>query len=211
MLVIGLTGGIGTGKTAVASILRDLGAEIIGADEIAHEAYEPDTSGWQAVVDEFGEAVLTPGGEVDRHRLGAIVFQDKEKLERLNAIVHPRTRELIEQRIRQLKTGGTAVEVVEVPLLVEAIKRDSKWASIADEVWVTDADEDRVIERTRGRSQLDDRAIKARIRSQTSQKERLALADAVIDNNGSLEELRGRVHDLWRQRISQNRKHQSQT
>jgi dephospho-CoA kinase len=211
MLVIGLTGGIGTGKTAVASILRDLGAEIIGADEIAHEAYEPGTSGWQAVVDEFGEAVLTPGGEVDRHRLGAIVFQDKEKLERLNAIVHPRTRELIEQRIRQLKTGGTAVVVVEVPLLVEAIKRDSKWASIADEVWVTDADEDRVIERTRGRSQLDDRAIKARIRSQTSQKERLALADAVIDNNGSLEELRGRVHDLWRQRISQNRKHQSQT
>ena len=211
MLVIGLTGGIGTGKTAVASILRDLGAEIIGADEIAHEAYEPGTSGWQAVVDEFGEAVLTPGGEVDRHRLGAIVFQDKEKLERLNAIVHPRTRELIEQRIRQLKTGGTAVVVVEVPLLVEAIKRDSKWASIADEVWVTDADEDRVIERTRGRCQLDDRAIKARIRSQTSQKERLALADAVIDNNGSLEELRGRVHDLWRQRISQNRKHQSQT
>ena len=211
MLVIGLTGGIGTGKTAVASILRDLGAEIIGADEIAHEAYEPGTSGWQAVVDEFGEAVLTPGGEVDRHRLGAIVFQDKEKLERLNAIVHPRTRELIEQRIRQLKTGGTAVVVVEVPLLVEAIKRDSKWASIADEVWVTDADEDRVIERTRGRSQLDDRAIKARIRSQTSQKERLALADAVIDNNGSLEELRGRVHDLWRQRISQNRKHQRQT
>ena len=211
MLVIGLTGGIGTGKTAVASILRDLGAEIIGADEIAHEAYEPGTSGWQAVVDEFGEAVLTPGGEVDRHRLGAIVFQDKEKLERLNAIVHPRTREFIEQRIRQLKTGGTAVVVVEVPLLVEAIKRDSKWASIADEVWVTDADEDRVIERTRGRSQLDDRAIKARIRSQTSQKERLALADAVIDNNGSLEELRGRVHDLWRQRISQNRKHQRQT
>ena len=211
MLVIGLTGGIGTGKTAVASILRDLGAEIIGADEVAHEAYEPGTSGWRAVVDEFGETVLTPGGEVDRRRLGAIVFQDKEKLERLNAIVHPRTRELIEQRIRQLKTGDTDVVVVEVPLLVEAIKRDSKWASIADEVWVIAADEDRVIERTRGRSQLDDRAIKARIRSQTSQAERLALADAVIDNNGSLEELRGRVHDLWRQRISQNRKHQSQT
>lgn len=211
MLVIGLTGGIGTGKTVVVAVLCDLGAEIIGADEVAHEAYEPGTSGWQAVVDEFGDEVLTPGGEVDRHRLGAIVFQDEDKLERLNAIVHPRTRQLIEKRIDRLKTGGADVVVVEVPLLVEAIRRDSKWASLADEVWVTDADEERVIERTRDRGQMDDGAIKARIRSQTSQKERLALADAVIDNNGRLEELKARVHDLWRQRISQNRKRQSQT
>ena len=205
MLVIGLTGGIGTGKTEVATILRTLGAEIISADEVGHEIYRRGTEGWREVADEFGEEVLAPGGEVDRRRLGAIVFRDKEKLERLNAIVHPRMRSMMTERLRGLADQGTRVAVLEAAILLEA-----GWAALADEVWVTVAPEGQVIERLQGRGCLDVEAARARIRSQMSQKERLAHADAVIDNSGSLEELQGRVRSLWEHRVSQNLNRQGQ-
>ena len=199
---IGLTGGIGTGKTEVSRILRDLGAEVISADDVAHETYEPNTRGWTEIVHEFGPGVLTAGGAIDRAKLGSVVFADRARLDRLNAIVHPRTRELVEERVRRLGAAGRQTVVVEVPLLVEAMAQDGKWASLIDEVWVTTSAEDLVVERLMGRGGLDEAAIRARVGSQVPQSERLAYADVVIENTGSLGELRERVVAAWNERAS---------
>ncbi len=210
MFVIGLTGGIGTGKGEVARVLSELGAEIIEADEVAHETYRPGTSGWQQIVDEFGERVLTSTGTVDRNKLGAIVFGDKKALRRLNTIVHPLTRSLIEQRLKQLREFGAHTVVVEVPLLVEAVRKDVRWTSLIDEIWATDAEEANVVERVRRRSGLDAEATKARVQSQVPSEERLAQADVVIGNNGTLADLKRSVRRLWADRVKPKRKQQSQ-
>ena len=200
--VVGLTGGIGTGKTEVAGILKELGAEVLSADHLAHETYLPGTTGWQEIVEEFGQRVLAPNGEIDRKALGAMVFQDAARLERLNAIVHPRTRELIAERLRGLEGEGCRVAVVEVVLLVEAIREDVAWTSLIDEVWVVVAPEEFVIERVVVRGGLDAEAIRARVRAQATHDDRREIADVIIENRGSLELLRKSVEDLWQERLS---------
>ena len=200
MLVIGVTGGIGTGKTVVSRVLEDLGAEIIDVDEAAHETYRPGTEGWKEVVEGFGDGILAPGGEVDRRKLAGIVFKDRAALERLQEIVHPRARSATELRLREMQQRGVAVAVLVAPLLVEA-----GWSGLVDEVWVTVAPESQVIERVQSRDGLDVDAIMARVQSQISQEERLAHADAVIDNGGGLDELRDRVRELWRDRVANSR------
>jgi dephospho-CoA kinase len=195
MLVIGLAGGIGTGKSQVANILKDLGAAIVNADLLGHEVYRPDTDGWREVVDAFGEGVLTPGGEVDRGKLGAIVFSDPKALGRLNAITHPRIYKMVERRIDGLRAEGRMRVVVEAALLVEA-----NWGSLVNEVWMTSATEDRVVRRLKARSGLDEKAVVARIQAQMPQAERTEYADIVIDNNGTLEDLKERVQNLWDER-----------
>ena len=131
MIVIGLTGGIGTGKSQVATILQDMGVEVINADVLGHQVYEPRTEGWREVVEAFGKDVLTPTGEVDRKKLGATVFSDPEALGRLNAIMHPRIYQMVEERLEGLKDEGRQVVVVEAALLVEA-----NWVSLVDEVFI---------------------------------------------------------------------------
>ena len=200
MLVIGLTGGIATGKTEASRILRDLGAGVISADEIGHETYKRGTQGWCGVVAEFGDSILTLDGEVDRGKLGAIVFKDDRKRSRLNAIVHPHIRTMVENRIRGLKESGGIV-VIEAALLLEA-----NWVSLADEVWVIVAHEEQVIERLQDRDQLDEEAIMLRIRSQMSEEERISRSDAVIDNSSTLEDLNDRIRALWNERIIEDRK-----
>ena len=197
MIVIGLTGGIGTGKTAVSRVLRELGAEIIGADESGHEVYRRGTEAWHDMVEAFGDGILTADGEVDRSKLAAIVFQDRQALGQLNAIVHPRIRAVVEERIRELEGQGREVAVVEAALLVEA-----NWASLVDEVWVTVAPEESVVERTMARNGLDSDAVQARIRSQAPREELLSHADAIIDNRGSPEQLREKVTALWHERLA---------
>ena len=196
MLVIGLTGGIGTGKTQVSTILEGLGAAIINADLLGHEAYRPHTEAWQEIVAAFGEGVLTTDGEVDRKKLGAIVFNDSEALRRLNAITHPRIYRMVEEQIRRLSEKGRGVVVVEATLLLEA-----DWTSLVDEVWVTTASDDQVVRRLSSRNNLDEEAIRARTRVQMPQSERIKYADAVVDNTGSLAELRERVRQLWDSRV----------
>jgi dephospho-CoA kinase len=198
MLIIGLTGGIGTGKSEVSKVLRGLGAEIISADELGHEVYRRGSKGWREVVDEFGKGVLSPSGEVDRSGLGAMVFGDERALARLNAIVHPRIRAMVEERVRALRAQGTEAVVVDAALLLEA-----RWADLSDEIWVIVASEERVVERLQGGRNLEVEAVRARIRSQMSQEERLTYADVVIDNEGTLEELRDRVRAAWRERVPQ--------
>ncbi|MCI0438627.1 MAG: dephospho-CoA kinase [Chloroflexi bacterium] len=196
MFVIGLTGGIGTGKTQVSKILQELGATVINADLLGHEVYRPHTEGWQEVVESFGEGVLAPGGEVDRRKLGAIVFSDAEALKRLNAITHPRIFRLAQERLAEIERQGREVAVVEAALLIEA-----NWTSIADEVWVVISDEDAVVQRLKSRNSMDESAIRARIRSQMPQEERVSHADVIIDNSGTLEDLRGQVEKLWNRRV----------
>ncbi len=204
MFVIGLTGGIGMGKSEVSRLLGELGAEVIEADKVAHEAYEPGTPGWREVVEAFGEGVLDADGRIDRKRLGGIVFDDEEARERLNAIVHPIVRRLLEERIAKLELEGTSAVVIEVPLLVEAIKQQSRWTRMLDEIWVVTAPENDAVARVRARSGLDEKAIRARIGSQATDRERIEFADAVIDNGGSLEGLRREVTNLWRERAPHN-------
>ena len=197
MLVIGLTGGIGTGKTEVSRILADLGAEIINADVLGHQAYEPHTETWRQVVEAFGEDILSETGEVDRRKLGPIVFADERALRRLNAIVHPRIRQMIVERLDDLGARGLEAVVVEAALFIEA-----GWTPLADELWVTATLEETVIERLRTRTGLDENAIRARIDSQMPQRERLRHADVIVENDGSLDTLRGRVKRLWYERAT---------
>lgn len=195
MRVIGLTGGIGTGKTEVSRVLETLGAEIVDADQAAHETYRPGTDGWREVVAGFGDGVLTPGGEVDRRKLAEIVFRDRAALERLQDIVHPRAREAVARRLQAMRERGVEAAVLAAALLLEA-----DWTAMVDEVWVTVSPEGQVVDRIKRRDGLNADAILARIQAQMPQQERLAQADAVIDNGGALEELRDRVRKLWRER-----------
>lgn len=204
MLVIGLTGGIGTGKTEVSKILRELGAAVINADTLGHEVYRPHTEGWREVVQQFGEGILTPGGEVDRRKLGAIVFNDGAALARLNAITHPRIYAMIEQQIRKLAEEGHEVVVVEAALLIEA-----GWKSLVDQVWVVTTLESEALRRIMGRSNLGEEAARARVRSQMPQDERLRHADVIIDNSGSLAELRDQVKRAWNSQVLAHHKEKS--
>ena len=196
MFIVGLTGGIGTGKSQVAAILEELGAAAINADLLGHEAYLPNTETWQTIIDTFGKDVLSPDGEVDRKKLGAVVFGDPMQLERLNAIMFPRIYQMIEERIAKLDEDGREAAVVEAALFLEA-----GWEPLATEVWVTVSPEDAVVERLKIRNSLSEEAIRARIASQMPQDERMARGDVVIENNGDLDELRSRVEHLWETRV----------
>lgn len=199
MLVIGLTGGIGTGKSLVSRLLQERGATIIDADLVGHEAYTPHTETWQVVVDTFGD-VLAEDNQIDRRKLGAIVFSDPEQLAKLNAIMHPRMYKMIEERIQNLQSGGAETIVVEAAILIEA-----KWTPLVDEVWVTTAPEDQVIERIKGRNNMGEEAARARINSQMSSDERAGHADVLIANDGSMENLKETVDSLWESRVSANK------
>ena len=204
MFVIGLTGGIGTGKSEVCGILSGLGAVVIDADLVGHEVYRPQTEGWRRIVETFGKDVLGPTGAIDRKKLGAIVFGDAQALERLNAIAHPRIYAKIEERIAELKRQGHTVAVVEAALLIEA-----NWTPLVDEVWVVVSDEQNVVERLKNRH-LDHAAIRARISAQMAQAERVKHGDAVIDNNGNLAALTRSVEQLLASRAARHKENMTQ-
>lgn len=194
--VIGLTGGIGTGKSAVAQIMEGLGAAVIDADSLAHEALIPGTDTWRDVVAAFGNGIVSPEGGIDRPALAKIVFNNPELLARLNQIVHPRLKEVAKDKIGEYQAYGSAVIVLEAPLLIEA-----GWDDMVDEVWVVTAAESRIMERLVQRG-LQREDILARMRTQLSTGERLKHADIVINNDGSLDELRGRVAGLMARLLS---------
>ncbi|MCH8869481.1 MAG: dephospho-CoA kinase [Chloroflexi bacterium] len=197
MFVIGLTGGIGTGKTRVSEMLGALGAAIVNADLLGHRVYEPQSEGWREVVDAFGREVLTPDGEIDRRKLGPIVFGDPEALQKLNAIAHPKIYKLAEESIKKLAEQGREVAVLEAALLIEA-----KWTPLVDEVWVTVAPEQDVVRRIQERNGLDEEAIRSRMAAQMSQDGRVAHADVVVSNAGDLNELRNKIQELWDSRVT---------
>ncbi|MEV5483176.1 MULTISPECIES: dephospho-CoA kinase [Streptomyces] len=190
MVKVGLTGGIGAGKSEVSRLLASYGAVIVDADKIAREVVEPGTPGLAAVVEEFGNGVLAPDGTLDRPKLGGIVFADPEKLKALNAIVHP----LVGARSAELEAaaGPDAVVVHDVPLLTE-----NGLAPLYDLVVVVDAAPQTQLDRlVRLRGMAEDEA-KSRMAAQATREQRLAVADLVIDNNGPLEALEPQVRAVW--------------
>jgi dephospho-CoA kinase len=196
MLTIGLTGGIGTGKSAVANLLVQQGASIIDADRLGHEAYTPHSEAWEAVVAAFGTDILTSEGEIDRRKLGGIVFADETQLERLNGIMHPLMAKMVEDRKAAFDADGVAVTVVEAAVLFEA-----GWDSLVDEVWTTHASESTVVQRLFERNGLDESEARKRINSQMSATERNRRSDVVVDNSGDLTALEQTVKNLWKTRV----------
>jgi dephospho-CoA kinase len=194
MIIIGLTGGILSGKSTVAEMLAEKEAVIIDADKIGHEAYKPHTETWQRLVDTFGEWILRRNGEIDRKKLSDIVFSDPASLTLLNQIVHPRMRQIIEEEIEHLRAKGVNVVVLEAAVLIEA-----KWNDLVDEIWVTVAPEDVIIDRLQNRSGFTEEQARARIRSQLPTEEKVKHADAIIDTNCSLSDVSFRVLELWEQ------------
>jgi dephospho-CoA kinase len=190
VLRVGLTGGIGSGKSEVARRLAARGAVVIDADVAAREVVEPGTPGLAAIRDAFGPGVLLPDGSLDRERLAGIVFRDPAQREKLNRIVHPLVRERMSELERQ--AAGALVVVHDVPLLAEG-----GLASHYDEVIVVDVPPQVQMERLLRERGLTREQAQARMAAQASREERLAIATLVVDNSGSLQELDRRVGELW--------------
>ena len=197
MLKIGLTGGIGTGKSSVTEAFQSLGAAVINADLLGHDAYLPGTIGFEEVVTEFGQYIVGSDGQIDRKKLDPIVFSDSSKMDRLNEIMHPLIRDLIEERLVTLESNQNKVAVVEAAILIEA-----GWKSLFDEIWVVISDPEEVINRLGVRNGLSREDAVKRIDSQMSNDERIEHGDVVVENTGSMEDLQTRVNSLWAKRIS---------
>ncbi len=201
MIVIGVTGGIGTGKSEISRSLEAMGAFVIDADRVGHSIYLPDTQGWKEVVEAFGQDVLQPNREVDRRKLGAIVFSDPKDLAKLNAITHPkiaqRIREITQEQREKGPKGSPKAVVVEAAILIEA-----GWLDLVDEVWVATTDSDQVVHRIQQRNNFSEEQIRGRINSQMTQAERVKHATVVVENNGDLERLHTRLRELWAARVA---------
>jgi dephospho-CoA kinase len=192
MLVIGLTGNFGTGKTTVSQILAELGAVIIDADKLGHELLQPDAETYGEIVAAFGKSILKPNGEIDRNKLGKLVFADAAALNRLNRILHSRIYEIAERKVEEYRKADTRIVVLEAALLIEA-----GWMPFVDQVWVTTAPEATIVRRIKSQRGLKEEQILARLQAQMSSKEKAKRADVVIDTDCSLDELRKRVTELW--------------
>ncbi len=199
MKVIGLTGGIGSGKSTVSQVLADLGAVILDTDKVGHEALKPGSEVRERVIHEFGQGIVTAGGDIDRARLGELVFNDHEARARLNRIMHPFMYNMVKAQLEEYRRKGVSVVVMEAPLLIEA-----GWTSLVDEIWVTVAPEATVLRRLRERSGLSQKEARARIQAQLPAEERIKHADVVIDTDCSLDELKERVKERWRRLQLQN-------
>jgi len=197
MRTIGLIGAIGAGKSVVRAALSDLGAAVIDADRVGHAIYEPGTPGFGAVVGAFGTGIVDAAGRIDRPTLGALVFSDAAKLARLNAIVHPLIRAEIERQLDEIRLEGRApAAIVEAAILIEA-----GWNTLVDEIWLVVARRQHVLERLASSRGLSTAQVDARLARQSTDAERRRFADVVIENDGSLDDLRQRVRALWQERI----------
>ncbi|GIW08205.1 MAG: dephospho-CoA kinase [Dehalococcoidia bacterium] len=193
MLVLGLTGGIASGKSTVAAMLRKRGAALIDADKLGHRVLERGSDGWSAIIATFGEGILTEDGEIDRKRLGAIVFADPEKLKQLNAISHPRIRAMALDEIAALRARGD----VEIAVVDAALLFEGHWDDFCDEVWVVYVPEELALERLVARNGLTEEQARERIRAQMPIDEKKARGDVIIDNSGSLADLEAKVEEAW--------------
>ncbi len=196
MIVVGLTGGVGTGKSTVAKMLKQLGAEVIDADQLAHEAIQPRQPAWRHIVKTFGRTMLKPDGSVDRLVLGQRVFRDLSARRRLERIIHPDVIRRTTLRLTQWRRQGRVrVVVLDVPLLVEAGMR-----KLVDRLVVVTAPA--VVQRQRLKARgWSEQEIRRRIAAQWKLSAKVALADVVIDNGGGLFETRRQVKDLWNRQL----------
>lgn len=192
MRVIGLTGSIASGKSTVAALLAERGAQIIDADRLGHRAYAPGTETFAQVVAAFGTGVVAPDGSIDRKRLGTLVFGHPDELALLMSIVGPRIRELAQAALASAAAQGVAVAVLEAAILIEA-----GWSTLVDEVWLLTVPPPAARQRLIERSGLSPEEADRRLTSQRSDAERLPHADLVIPTDGSLDQVRERVALAW--------------
>jgi dephospho-CoA kinase len=190
--VIGLTGGIASGKSLVSRQLAEHGAEIIDADKLGHETYRQGTDTHRAVLQAFGPDVAGADGEIDRKALGEKVFADPEARRRLEAIVWPAIRRLAEERLAELRAKGTAIAVLEAAVLIEA-----DWLPLVDEVWLVAVSPETARRRLMERNGLSPEQAEARLRAQLPNEKRRPYAQVVIENDGTVEELRRAVDEAW--------------
>ena len=210
MFVIGVTGNIGSGKSTVCGILARLGAVVIDADKLAHEAYKPHSQTWQEIVTAFGEGIVKSDYEIDREKLGRIVFSNPDALARLNQIVHPEAYRLAQEKVEIYRHQGVKAVVIEATLLIEA-----GWIStspdkgmgggghplpspLLNKIWLVVAPESVVVRRLTRDKGMSEPQILARLRSQMPAEEKIKYADEVIYNDGSLAQLESKVTRLWR-------------
>jgi len=191
-VVIGLTGGIASGKSTVSAKLKELGAAVIDADLLARDVVRKGEIAYNKIVQCFGADILLPGGDIDRKKLGDIVFSDKEKLELLNSITHPEIIKRMKERIQELKAEGARVIVVDAAILIEMGLH-----KYVDSVWVLSVDRETQLKRLAERDKYDYREAENRINSQFTDEVRKKYADVVIDNSKPIEEVEKRLEELW--------------
>ena len=200
MLNIGLTGGIGCGKSTVTKILAELGATVMDADKIAHSTYAPGGPAYDGVLAAFGKDVLAPDGSIDRSKLGPIVFKEPAKLTKLTDAVWPATKNRIREMIAEARAKGERRPiVVEAAILIEA-----NWQSVFDEIWLITAAKDFVIARVERERGLKPEQTEARIKAQLSDDERRKHATVVIENNGTIDELKDQLARIWAEALKRN-------
>jgi len=188
MYKIGLTGGIGAGKSAASAYIGRLGIPVLDADRAAREVVEPQTKGYEQIVQAFGSGILLDDGTLNRKKLGQVVFSDSARRETLNAIVHPLVEQWFEGALCALAQKQTPLVVLDVPLLIEC-----GWHEFVDEVWLVAADDEKRIERIEQRDGCTEQEALARISSQLSQAEKKRYATRILDNNGTLGELYSQI------------------
>ena len=200
MLTIGLTGGIGSGKSTVSKLLAELGAPIIDADKVGHAIYATDGPAYPDMIAAFGEGILAPDRTIDRKKLGPIVFADPAALKRLNSIVHPKMFARMREMVDAMRRGGEHKPIViEAAILIEA-----NWQPLFNEIWLVVASRERVIERVERDRGLKPEQTEARIRAQLSDDDRRKYATTVVTNNGTIDELCAKVGNLWQGALSRN-------
>jgi len=196
--IIGLTGGIGPGKSTVAGILTQLGARVIDADRIGHEAYRPGSEGFARVVEAFGPGVVGADRAIDRRALGALVFADPAARARLNALVHPLIAAEVGRRIAAARAEG-----FDGPLVVEAaVLLEAGWRPLVDRVWAVSTRREHAVARILAARDLTREEVERRLDAQMSDAERRRHADLVIENDGSPAALRAAVEAAWRTLVS---------
>jgi dephospho-CoA kinase len=192
MKIIGLTGGIGSGKSAVASLLKELGAAVIDSDRVGHEVLNPGTPGWSEVVKNFGREILATDGAIDRRKLAGVVFNNPEALRKLNRIVHPRIENEVKSRLQTLREQKADVVVIEAALIGEA-----GWTSLAEQIWVVKSAPQITLKRLKERG-VSEAEARARMAAQKPAEEQVQHRLVIINNDGSLEDLKAGVKILWR-------------
>lgn len=195
MKIIGLTGGIASGKSTVASFLKELGAYVIDADQVAREIVRPEGSAYQDIVREFGEGILNTNGEINRGKLGEIIFRNPSAREKLNEITHPRVYQEINKKIEERKKEDpTGIIVLEIPLLIETGMTET-----VDEVWLAALPEELQIKRLIERNGYTKEEAEDRIKSQMPLNEKRKFAHRIIDTAGALQDTRSQVNFYWQE------------
>jgi dephospho-CoA kinase len=196
MRLIGLTGGIASGKSTVSTLFQELGAFVIDTDKIARAVVEPGEAAYFDVIAAFGDSIVAPDGTIDRLKLGGIVFQDKDSRVILEKITHPPIEAKVNQLIQSAQKRSCPIVILDVPLLFE-----SGWDKRVDEVWVVAVDETTQLQRLINRNNFSEQEAMARIKAQLPLADKIRRANQVIDNSGDLSQLQTEVLRVWTQAV----------